>query len=452
VKQLSRETLIVFTRYPEPGSTKTRLIPALGPQGAADLQRRMTELTVARAARLARTRPLKLEVCYAGGSADRMRSWLGPALRYKRQAPGGLDCRMQAAFSEAFAAGSDAAVIVGSDIPGITPQLIGQAFRALAEVPVAIGPAADGGYYLMGLRREAGSKALPRLFAGVEWGSRSVLAVTLRNTWQAGLAVALLDQLQDVDRPEDLPVWRRLAGTSTGGDATGRISVIIPTLDEAEALPAAVESARSGDDIETIVVDGGSRDQTVPLAGGLGARVLQTRACRADQMNAGAAAASGSILLFLHADTRLPRDFDCRVRNTLRQPGVAAGAFELCIDAPGKSLRIMERAANRRARCLQMPYGDQALFLTTETFEAVGGFPVMPVMEDFEFVLRLRRRGRIAVADAAVVTAARRWKSLGAWRTWWVNQLVVAGYLLKVPPKRLARLYRRERFGGKPKG
>jgi len=158
-------------------------------------------------------------------------------------------------------------------------------------------------------------------------------------------------------------------------------------------------------------------------------------------MNAGAAAASGSILLFLHADTRLPPGFDSAVRSALEEPGVVAGAFRLRIGAPGGSLRIIERAVAIRSRVLRMPYGDQGIFVRNETFHELGGFPELPVMEDFEFVRRLRRRGKIRIVSLSAITSGRRWRELGPWRTTWINQKVILGYYLGISPERLAAWY-----------
>lgn len=225
-----------------------------------------------------------------------------------------------------------------------------------------------------------------------------------------------------------------------------RISVVIPVHNEGQELAAACASARD-DNVELLVVDGGSADASVETARRAGARLVRARCCRAVQMNAGARAASGELLMFLHGDTRLPRGFAPRVRASLARPGVVAGAFELAIEGPGRSLRWIESAANWRARRLQMPYGDQALFLAASRFRAMGGFPELPLMEDFELVRRLRREGRIDVVAAAVRTSARRWRRLGPWRTTWINQIAVAAYLAGGDIDRIARWYRRERRG-----
>ncbi len=175
---------------------------------------------------------------------------------------------------------------------------------------------------------------------------------------------------------------------------------------------------------------------------GLGARVIGSAPGRSRQLNCGAAAATGDILLFLHADTRLPAGFDGAIRQTLAQPGVVAGAFRLAINGPDRGLRWVEWGVNVRSRLLQMPYGDQAIFLRAEIFHTMGGFPDLPMMEDFELVRRVRKVGRVAIAPSAVVTSDRRWRTLGILRTTLANQVMVAGYLLGVDPYKLARWYR----------
>lgn len=158
-------------------------------------------------------------------------------------------------------------------------------------------------------------------------------------------------------------------------------------------------------------------------------------------MNFAAERASAEVLLFLHADTLLPRDWLDSVLQILSQPGVSAGAFEFRVNAAGWKFKVIERLANFRSRRWQMPYGDQAVFLTAEMFRSAGGFPDMPIMEDYELLRRLKRRGRIGIARSAAVTSARRWRALGIWRTTAINQLIIAGYLLGVSPSTLSKLY-----------
>ncbi|MHB1033432.1 MAG: TIGR04283 family arsenosugar biosynthesis glycosyltransferase [Pirellulales bacterium] len=432
------ERLIVFTRYPEPGKSKTRLIGVLGPEGAAQVQREMTQHVLGWAKALIQSRPVDLEICFEGGDESLMRQAFGNDLAYRRQSAGDLGRRMRVAFQSAFRSGSHRVVLVGTDCPELDGHSVQAAFDRLNEHELVLGPATDGGYYLIGLRSPA-----PTLFDGIPWGMGDVLEATLSAAEAAGLSVALLPWLSDVDCPEDLAVWNRVKDRRLASDASQRISIIIPTLNEAACLGRTLEALHGTTCVEAIVVDAGSHDGTPQIAEAHGCRALTVPPGRAGQMNAGAAAATGSILLFLHADTWLPQRFEEHIHATLARPGVVAGAFRLSIENSRGTLRLIQWAANLRARWLQMPYGDQAIFLTAETFHAMDGFPNLPIMEDFEMVRRLRRRGRITIADASVTNSARRWNALGPLRTTWINQMVVLGYYLGVAPERLARWYRR---------
>ncbi|MCL6752985.1 TIGR04283 family arsenosugar biosynthesis glycosyltransferase [Nostoc sp. CCCryo 231-06] len=225
-----------------------------------------------------------------------------------------------------------------------------------------------------------------------------------------------------------------------------RISIIIPTLNEAENIKEAIATTQLNTNIEVIIVDGGSKDDTIKIAQSLGVKVISSSPGRAVQMNTGAVAATGEILLFLHADTCLPTGFDDMVRTALQQPGTVAGAFKLRIDAPLLSLRWVELGVNLRSHFYQMPYGDQAIFLTKAVFQQIGNFPELPIMEDFELMRRLKRTGRIVIIPTPVVTSARRWLQKGVFKTTLLNQIVIIAYLLGVSPERIRCWYRREKF------
>jgi rSAM/selenodomain-associated transferase 2 len=225
---------------------------------------------------------------------------------------------------------------------------------------------------------------------------------------------------------------------------TSSISIIIPTRNEAESISELLPVMLSLPGLEVLVIDGGSTDNTVETAKALGAQVYSVVPGRALQMNAGARTARGDILLFLHADTRLPQGFAKQVRDTMSRPEVAAGAFRLAIEGRGLGLRIIEWLANLRARYLQMPYGDQAIFVRADKFSSVGGYPALPIMEDFELVRRLKRKGCIKILPLAAKTSSRRWVQLGVLRTTAINQAIIIGYLLGINPEKLADWYRRK--------
>lgn len=220
-----------------------------------------------------------------------------------------------------------------------------------------------------------------------------------------------------------------------------RISIVVPVLNEEKQISRILDLQSRATNVEIIIVDGGSHDRTVDLAVESGAKIIHSDPGRAMQMNAGAALATGEILLFLHADTQLPDQFDAMIRATLVQSKIIAGAFtlQIALDLPG--IRTVERGVNWRSRYLQFPYGDQAIFLRAQTFVELGGFPALPIMEDFELVRRLRRSGKIKILPAAVVTSGRRWQKFGVWQTTIVNQLVIVAYLFGVSPNRLKQWY-----------
>ena len=217
------------------------------------------------------------------------------------------------------------------------------------------------------------------------------------------------------------------------------ISVVIPTLDSAPTLGPAIRSAPRG--AEVIVVDGGSADETAKAAARAGARFLSAPRGRASQLNRGAATAAGEFLLFLHADCRLPADAGEQVRAVLASPGVAGGWFPLRIEAAGALLRLGARGSNLRARGLQLPYGDQAIFTARDTFRQAGGFPEEPIMEDAGFARRLRRLGRLAPAASAVTTGASHWERLGPVPTAILDYLTLGAWLAGLPPRWIAPVY-----------
>jgi rSAM/selenodomain-associated transferase 2 len=221
-----------------------------------------------------------------------------------------------------------------------------------------------------------------------------------------------------------------------------KISIIIPTFNEAANIASAIASTQPSRNVELIIVDGGSTDNTVSIAQALGVKVITSPPGRAVQMNIGAIAATGDILLFLHADTRLPSGFDHMIRSALKQPGIVAGAFTLRIDAPQWSLRWVETGVKWRSHLWQMPYGDQAIFLTKQTFEKIGNFPELPIMEDFEFIRRLKRTGKIAILPASVLTSPRRWLQKGVIYTTLLNQIIIIAYFLGISPQRIRHWYR----------
>nr|MBA2542057.1 TIGR04283 family arsenosugar biosynthesis glycosyltransferase [Deltaproteobacteria bacterium] len=365
------------------------------------------------------------------------------------QGDGDLGARLERVLARAL---TDAAIAiaVGTDSPGLRAQVFDEARAALMTADAVIGPTDDGGFYLLGLRR-----CPPGLLADLPWSASNTYAETSARLRERGLSVVELGRWFDVDRADDLsrlhalldtgaiiaPATRALLGVP-------RISIIMPVLDEERRIGRAIDDvlALSGRK-EVIVVDGGSRDRTLEIARTKPVRVAHASPGRARQMNAGATIAAGEILLFLHADTSLPRDALALVEHTFIDPAVVAGAFHTwTVAAPGEArwFAPLLHAADLRSRYTSLPYGDQAMFVRATAFHRVEGFPDQPLMEDLELSRRLRQIGRISTVPARVRVSGRRFLARPVFYTLAVN-LFPSLYRLGVSPARLAKIYQHVR-------
>jgi rSAM/selenodomain-associated transferase 2 len=221
-----------------------------------------------------------------------------------------------------------------------------------------------------------------------------------------------------------------------------KLSIIMPVLDESAEIDAALRllalyRARGA---EVIVVDGGSSDNTVALARPFATQVLAAARGRAEQMNAGAATAKGDVLLFLHADTRLPADADRLILDGLARTPRAWGRFDIRFD-DGGWLRVVALMMNVRSRLTGICTGDQALFVTRAAFDSIGGFPSIALMEDVAASARLKRVSRPLCLHARVTTSGRRWRQHGIWRTILLMWRLRLAYFFGADPKRLAQTY-----------
>lgn len=206
-----------------------------------------------------------------------------------------------------------------------------------------------------------------------------------------------------------------------------KLSIIIPALNESRYLDATLRKLPLSETEELIIVDGGSTDDTLPIARQFTDKVFSAKTGRASVMNYGARYAEGEFLLFLHADCILPDNGFALIRKTLSDTTVAAGAFELSINYPGIGFRVIESVANVRSHLTSLMYGDQGMFLRKEVFSSIGGFADMPLMEDIEISKRLKKKGRIVFIKPPIKASPRRWLSEGAvyttLRDWYIASL-----------------------------
>ncbi len=222
-----------------------------------------------------------------------------------------------------------------------------------------------------------------------------------------------------------------------------KLSIIIPMLNEARALPGMLARLPlRGCHCEVILVDGGSRDESVAIARQAGFRVLETAPGRARQMNAGAADATGDLLLFLHADTVLPPMGLQAIQTALTDGQHRWGRFDVRISGRHPMLKVIAGLMNLRSRLTGIATGDQAMFVTREAFTRAGGFPEQPLMEDIELSKRLKRLSPPACLYQQASTSGRRWESRGLWRTIWLMWRLRFAYWRGAPAEQLARAYR----------
>lgn len=220
-----------------------------------------------------------------------------------------------------------------------------------------------------------------------------------------------------------------------------RISVIIPVLNEATTIAATLDAVLRLDPHEVILVDGGSVDATRKIAAGFGVPVLTAERGRARQMNCGATHATGDVLLFLHADTRLPETALRNIADALDNSECVGGRFDICLEGSHWMLKIVGALINCRSRATKVATGDQAIFVRRETFMRLGGYPDIALMEDIALCRSLKRQGSLACLRSRVVTSARRWESEGVWRTIFKMWLLKLCYFAGVAPARLRQFY-----------
>ncbi len=465
-------TIALFVKAPEVGQVKSRLAKTIGVDFATEFYRSMGRDWFDRLTAFADRQQADLRVFYAPDSGrSTVCDWLGcDDQQLVAQGDGDLGDRMARAFTTCFEQGSDRVLLVGSDSPDLPDGILTQAAEALVGTGAAICPTEDGGYCLVGFRRD---RFLPAIFQNMIWSTETVFAETIARFQSANQPISVLPTWYDIDHATDLdrfwqlnqqnPDLKQSIATLEKIRQPIAISVIMPVLNEGERIQKTLDHlAEIAGQIsyEVIVVDGDRAGSTLQyLPSDRPVRGITAARGRGPQMNAGAAIARGEILLFLHADTQLPTTAFTQITTTLKQaPTVGAhrrapfsedlvgGAFDLSIASSRWTLRTIARVASVRSRLTRLPYGDQAIFIRRSAFVALGGYPEIPIMEDVALMRSIRRRGwRIRILPDRVLTSARRWEREGVWRCTLRNWTMLLAYFAGVSPWTLLAWYSPER-------
>lgn len=459
-----RQCVLVFLKVPQKVRVKTRLAQVLDRTTVEALyQNFVCDLLDL----LERGRRNVVLCFFPGHAQQQVREWLGNGYPLLPQRGNHLGERMANAFRDAFDSGFERVLLMGTDFPDLPADIIDEAFGRLPACDAVIGPAQDGGYYLIGFNSNT---FVPSIFDDMAWGSATVFKNTLAVFEKNGSAFHVLPAWRDIDTYEDLLLFaanlhrgksaaprtvaflKRLdlgphgPGSAKNRTVKRRLSVIIPVLNEAGIINDLIDRLLGLDfdgDLEIIVSDGDARGTTVGGIDRPGVIAMTGSKGRGCQMNRGASAASGEVLLFLHADTFLSPDSLDLIFETLEREGVCGGAFDLGIRSDRTAFRLIEFAASVRSRLTRVPYGDQAIFIKKHFFDQIGGFKDIPIMEDVEFMQRIRKAGlKIGFVRRKAMTAPRRWQKEGIARCTLRNWTLRTLYHLGASPQKLSKFYR----------
>ncbi len=427
-----KDSLIIFVKAPVPGRVKTRLVPPLTYDQAAAMYR---DWAASIYTSLLKIPALSVEIAYEPHPDFPSPDWIKTSSQevpFFLQEGENLGERLKNAFHSVFKKGHSKGVIIGSDSPGLPTEYIRDAFSSLDNNDLVLGPTPDGGYYLIGLK----DKIIPDLFRDIPWSSSTVLEKTLAQAKKHSLKTDLLPEYLDIDRPKDL---ESLEPT---------FSIIIPTKNEAGTILKTLTHIRqtsSSYSTETIIVDGGSQDDTLALVQNKATLVLKyPQPNRGAQMHCGAQQAKGKIFLFLHADTLLPDNWQNILMEVFSESGGKAPvalAFRLSFDSDKLFYRTIELLTRVRTFFTRVPHGDQALAVQREAYKRSGGYPNAPLMEEYLLIPKLRKMGRLFLLQEKVRTSSRKYVKKGPLRNSLRNLTLIFLFFLGVSPNKLSKIY-----------
>lgn len=420
-KKNKRCVLIIFTREPREGYSKTRMMPYLNAGQCAELQRCMLR-DLEEISRKIHNKGTQIVIAHAGGCGFLKEAFNDIAYRYIEQRGESLGDKMRNAISDVIDMGYERAVLIGSDIPDLDEDDIKEAFELLNENDIVLGSTEDGGYYLIGM-----DEIHQAAFPNVHYGTDSVYEETVKHIKEAGLSVGQTGKCRDMDTAEDIADYRssmrrdgdlRKKHTGKFLSDIAKISVIIPVYNEISEIDRMMDQMnRYVDECEIIFVDGMSTDGTAEKIAkyinniqrdGHGFKLITCEKGRGVQMNRGAEASTGDVLFFLHCDSTVPDDFPKEIRRVMAS--YEWGCFGVKF-ASGNFFMLTNRIiSNQRAKLWALPFGDQGIFIDRDLFFDMGMYPEQALMEDYEFSLALKEKGcRPGMTRRRILTSDRRY-------------------------------------------
>lgn len=439
-----KRAVIVFTRVPVPGQTKTRMMPYFSPVECASLHENFLKDIAQECEKV----NADIFVCYTPQKGKAyLKKIFNNAMEYFPQTGEGLGERMYQAIAYVLGKGYDSCVLIGTDIPELKASDLEYALRLLDVNDVVFGPTVDGGYYLVGMKRP-----VREVFEKKTYGTGNVLDQTVTPLREMGLMVGYVRRLQDMDDREDITAYRGRMRVQKALQKmhTGRyllkkqkISIIVPIYNEETTIENLQKQLFPlQGKCEIIFVDGGSTDATVSMINPA-FRILHSPKGRANQMNLGAKESTGDILFFLHSDSELPEKPLEEIREVIKDH--EAGCFGIAFHSRQFFMWTCRVISNHRIKDRKVMFGDQGIFITRELFFEAGMFPNLPIMEDYQFSLTLKEMGvKLGIARHRIYTSDRRFpkKTIPQLKVMWKMNRLRKMYRDGVPIEMISEMYK----------